>query len=388
MKTFKIYTLGCKVNQYDTQVLREKYLGQGYQEVAPEERADLYIINTCTVTAAADKKSRYYINYSRRQNPRARIVVTGCAVNKVPGEIKKVSGFAGHTRAFLKIQDGCDNSCSYCKVHLVRGRSRSKSLNDVIEEAKELAGKGFKEIVLCGVCLGLYGRDLQPQQDLADIIIRMEKISGLERIRLSSLEAWDITAKLIDCLAGSKKICQHLHIPIQSGSDMVLKRMNRKSSFDSYAKLFRKLKKKMPDLAISTDIMVGFPGETDSDFQETLNLLRIAKPLKVHIFPYSLRPGTPGAKMTPLVNPKIVAERVAKLKFTTDKFAANYQKKFLRKTLAVLIENRVKEDPRYWEGHTGNYLKVRVRSGADLSNQLLKLKLKNIKADHFLAEIC
>ncbi|MDD5491430.1 MAG: MiaB/RimO family radical SAM methylthiotransferase [bacterium] len=395
MKTFKIHTLGCKVNQYDTQVIREDYQRKGYKEVIDNSPADLYIINTCTVTSSADKKSRYYIHHAHRENPNAKILVTGCyaqldakILDKIPGVTKvskmkislpAISDFQDHTRPFLKIQDGCNNSCSYCKVHIVRGRSRSKPINKVIAEAKQLANKGFKEIVLCGVCLGLYGQDLKPKSGLLQVIKILEKIKGIERIRLSSLEAWDITDSLINHLSKSKKLCRHLHIPIQSGSDNILKRMNRQASFSFYAALFKALRNKMPDLAISTDIIVGFPGETDKDFQATTELLRIAEPLKVHIFPFSARPGTKAAKLPGAVNTEIIAGLVEQLRQLSASLATAYQKKFIGGKMAILIEGRAKENPAYWEGHTANYIKVWVKSIKDLKNNLIMVLLRTLK---------
>ncbi len=404
MKTFKIYTLGCKVNQYDTQVIREEYQRKGYLEITDNGPADLYIVNTCTVTSSADKKSRYFIHHAHRENPNAEIVVTGCyaqldakTLGKIPGVTKvsrikenlpAISDFQDHTRPFLKIQDGCNNSCTYCKVHIVRGNSRSKSLTKVITESKQLTAKGFKEIVLCGVCLGLYGQDLKPTSDLLQVIKALEKIKGLERIRLSSLEAWDITDELIDHLARSKKLCRHFHIPIQSGDDAVLKKMNRRSSFKLYASLLKTAQKKVPGIGISTDIMVGFPGETDDNFCTTINLLKTVKPMRIHIFPYSQRAGTIAASYQDTVPAKIIVERFNKMKALAKASELAFMKRFLNKTMLVLFEERAKGQPGFWGGHTDNYLKVRVASSQNLKNQLIQVKLSEIHGDYILANIC
>ena len=404
MKTFKIYTLGCKVNQYDTQVIREDYQRKGYLEVTDHSPADLYIINTCTVTSSADKKSRHYIHLAHRENPQAEIVVTGCyaqldakILGEIPGVTKvsriktslsAVSDFQDHTRPFLKIQDGCNNSCAYCKVHIVRGRSRSKPLAKAVSEARKLAAKGFKEIVLCGVCLGLYGQDLKPGSDLLHIIKALEKIKGLERIRLSSLEAWDITDQLIDHMARSKKLCRHLHIPIQSGADNILRRMNRQASFKLYSGLLNKAQKKIPGIGISTDIMVGFPGETNDNFNATVELLKAIKPMRTHIFPYSRRKGTAAATFQDPVPANIITERFNLMKALARTSELAFMKRSINKKLLVLFEERAKDAPGCWEGHTDNYLKIRLRSIKDLKNQLITVKLSKIQDDHILANIC
>lgn len=404
MKTFKIHTLGCKVNQYDTQVIREKYLRQGYREITGSGPANIYIINTCTVTASADKKSRHYIYHAHRENPNAEIVVTGCyaqidakILNKIPGvtrisrikaSLPAVSDFPGHTRPFLKIQDGCNNSCSYCKVHIVRGRSRSKPLTKVIAEAKQLAARGFKEIVLCGVCLGSYGQDLKPKSDLLQAIKALERIKGLERIRLSSLEAWDITDSLINHLAKSKKLCRHLHIPIQSGDDSILKRMNRRASSKLYADLVKTAQKKIPGLGFSTDIMVGFPGESDENFRATVKLIKIIKPMRVHIFPYSQRIGTAAASFQNTVPANIIAERFNKIKALARTCEMAFMKRFINNKMPALVEDTVKEAPDLWEGHTDNYLKIWTRSAKNLKNQMVMVKLNKIQNDYIVADIC
>ncbi|MDD5131121.1 MAG: MiaB/RimO family radical SAM methylthiotransferase [bacterium] len=404
MKTFKIYTLGCKVNQYDTQVIREDYQRKGYMEVTDNSPADLYIVNTCTVTSSADKKSRHFIHHAHRENPNAEIIVTGCyaqldakTIDKIPGVAKvskmktklaAISDFQDHTRPFLKIQDGCNNSCTYCKVHIVRGRSRSKTLTEVITEAKRLAAKGFKEIVLCGVCLGSYGQDLKSKTSLLNVIKALEKIRSLERIRLSSLEAWDITDQLIEHMARSNKLCRHLHIPIQSGDDIILKRMNRKASFALYAGLMKKAQIKVPGIGISTDIMVGFPGETHDNFNATVKLLKAVKPMRIHIFPYSQRKGTAAASFPGPVPANIIIARFNKMKTLARASELAFMKRSLNKKLPVLFEERAKDSPDHWEGHTDNYLKIRLRSIKNLKNQLLMVKLSKIKTDHILANIC
>jgi len=420
MTKVKFITLGCKVNQYDTQSMREEFGRCGFKEINNGGKADIYVINTCTVTANADRKSRNFINYAFRRNPKARIIVTGCyaeldkdeiaaipgvthiIINKDKDRIVEIlnkhiesnesrqtgiSNFSGHTRAFIKIQDGCDNFCSYCKVPMVRGVSRSRPLEDIIQEAKKLAGNSFKEIVLCGICLGSYGKDLRSNKNLIDVIEALEKIEGLLRIRLSSIEAGDISGGLIKKMARSKKLCQHLHIPIQSGDDEILKKMNRSYTRDGYSKLIKKIKKSIPQIAITTDVLVGFPGESEDNFQNTVNLVKEIMPLRVHIFPYSRRPGTLASNFNDRVSPLVIKERISLLTSISNKFALAYKKQFLNKERDVLIENRSKRNAGYWEGHTDNYIKVWVRSAKELKNNFIRVKLKKINKNYIEAEL-
>ncbi|MDD4939997.1 MAG: tRNA (N(6)-L-threonylcarbamoyladenosine(37)-C(2))-methylthiotransferase MtaB [Candidatus Omnitrophica bacterium] len=413
METVKFITLGCKVNQYDTQSIREQFLRRNYKEILNGCKADIYVVNTCTVTATADGKSRHAVRRAIRENPRAKIIVTGCYAQLNGEEIAGITGvthiiknqdkgrildflsrgcgnkedkgmirgFQGHTRAFLKIQDGCDNFCSYCKVPLARGRSRSRPLNEIKREACQLVKKGFKEIVLCGICLGAYGRDLSRKIDLIDVIGALEKIEGLLRIRLSSIEAGDVKARLIRKMALSKKLCRHLHIPIQSGDNEILRKMNRRYRSEDYLALIRQVKKNIPKIAVTTDVMVGFPGETERNFENTVNLVRRIAPLRVHVFPYSRRPGTFASCLKGQINGRAISARISRLKVVAEKCAFKYAKQFLNKPVEVLFERRHKSDNKLWEGYTGNYLKVRSGSAKELKNQLIKVKLKKITND-------
>lgn len=423
MKTVKFYTLGCKVNQYETQSIREEFIQAGFKEPEDRQPCDIYLINTCTVTHRADADSFNLMRRVKRENPKARIIVTGCLTELDEDKIKKIDGvslivknkdknriveileskyaqlithnsqlitfFKGHTRAFLKIQDGCDNFCSYCKVPLVRGASRSRSLNEIILEADRLVKNGYKEIVLCGICLGDYGRDLPIQIDLFDVIEALENIDGLIRIRLSSIEAVDISDRLIQKMAESRKLCRHLHIPMQSGDDEILKKMNRNYTREDYLNLIRKIRSRIPDVAITTDTMVGFPGESEVNFNNTIGLIQEILPLKVHIFPYSRREGTNAFNnFKDELNPTIVKQRILQLKTITKNCSIAYRKQFLNKTLNVLIESRSKDKSGFWEGYTDNYIKVKVISNLNLKNQLIPLKLNNIVKDCILADLC
>ncbi|MDD5465455.1 MAG: MiaB/RimO family radical SAM methylthiotransferase [Candidatus Omnitrophica bacterium] len=402
MKSIKFFTLGCKANQYDTQSIRERFLNKGFQEANQRKPPDYFLINTCTVTAAADQKSRNTIRKCIRSNPKAKVIVTGCLVEKdsqaladirgIALVVKKsffpegISSFSRHTRAFLKIQDGCSNFCTYCKVALVRGRERSKNLNRIVTEARRLAACGHKEIVLTGICLGAYGRDFSPKKNIVDVIRALEKIEGLLRIRLSSIEAGDVSPRLIKCLEGSRKLCRHLHIPIQSGDDHILKRMNRKYTRQKYLDLVDRLKRDIPEVSITTDCLVGFPGETEKNFENTVDLVRKINPLKVHIFPYSRRPGTKAADFNGLVDPKIINLRCRRLGKIARQCQIDFMRKFIAKKAAVLIEGRAKDDPDFLQGLTDNYLPVRLPFGPDLKNKIVNARINRILKDDFIGE--
>jgi len=417
-KTVYIHTFGCKANQYDTQNMREKLVLSGYQEVGQAKQASVCLINTCTVTHKADSEAINLITRLKKDHPQTRIIVTGCLAqldkNKIqalspsiavlrnreksniqaylPGEKKKgivqkesITSFKGHTRAFLKIQDGCNNACSYCKVPLARGKSKSKGIQDIYAEACALVAHGFKEIVLTGICLGAYGKDLSQQLNLVNVITRLEAIKGLLRIRLSSLEAADVTSELIEKLAASDKLCRHLHIPMQSGDDGILKKMDRNYDRRYYIGLVKQLRKRIPGIAITTDVLVGFPGENESCFGNTLTLVRAVKPLKVHIFPYSPREHTKAFNFKPRIDIQAIHARVAALKEIERQTSLAFRAQFLKKRVPVLIESASKGTLFSWEGYSDTYIKITVRSKKDLRNKLVSLKITAINTDTTLA---
>ena len=389
------------MNQYETQEIRERFLGCGFKEAAGGKKADVYLINTCTVTHRADSDSLSFIRKAKKENKKAKVIVTGCLAELDTGKIKEacqeclivknrdknkilkrrrkgISYFKGHTRAFLKIQDGCNNSCAYCKVSLVRGGSRSKPLKEVIREAGELAKNGFKEVVLTGICLGAYGKDLHPKAGLIDVIEGIEKIEGILRIRLSSIEAGDITQELISKMRESQKLCRHLHIPIQSGDDRILKKMNRNYGRNTYLALVKSLKKSIPGIAITTDCLVGFPGEEEINFQNTLGLVKEILPLKVHIFPYSKREGTAAASLKDEVNPGIIKERISRLQNIAKQCSYDYIKQFLNSSIDVLMETASCAASGSWEGYSDNYIRVLVKTNLDLKNKFVCVKIKKV----------
>lgn len=401
LPTVRFFTLGCKANQYDTQSIRERFVSKGFKE-DQSNKADFFLINTCTVTSGADQKSRNIIRRCIQSNPEAKVIVTGCLVENDYHSLADIKGidlivrkrffpegiskFSQHTRAFLKIQDGCSNFCSYCKVALVRGKERSKEFKQVINEAKKLVACGYQEIVLTGICLVAYGKDLSPKKDLVDVIKALEKIESLLRIRLSSIEAGDVCLRLINHLKVSKKLCRHLHIPIQSGDDKILKNMNRKYSSKQYEDLISKIKRNVKGVSITTDCLVGFPTETDNNFKNTINLVKKIMPLKVHIFPYSARPGTKAASLSKLVNPKIIKDRCEGLENIAKDCRKKFMQKFISKKTSVLIEGSSKGNLNFLEGLTDNYLKVKVPYRPGLKNKIVQVRLNEIIGDSFMGE--
>ncbi len=411
MKNFQIFTLGCKVNQYETQAMRELLLSAGFKETDIEDDADIYIINTCTVTAKADSKSKSLIRECAFKDPKA-VIVTGCYVEKDKEEILKIPGvnaivenlqkdnivkivnslcdnqaislspksnsrkhitnFSGHTRAFVKIQDGCNNKCSYCKVSLVRGKSKSRPGKDIVEEVKILVQNGFKEIVLCGICLGAY------KPDLVGLLSDLEKIQGLERIRLSSIELIYVTEDLLKKIADSKKICPHLHIPLQSGDDEILHRMNRRYTASEFFKKVKKAREFIPDIAITTDVMIGFPGESEFAFENTIKAIKKIAPGRSHIFRYSQREGTEAFNMKDQTPRNVMKKRLVKMKEVTGKSSFEYRNKFLGKTLPVLIHKMKDKKNNLYSGYTDTYIEVSFAAEKNSINQIVPVKITKV----------
>ena len=400
--SIKFFTLGCKANQYDTQSIRERFLSKGFQEIETSSQPDYFLVNTCTVTSGADQKSRNIIRRCIQSAPKAKVIVTGCLAEKDSSQLKKIKGislivrksffperissFSQHTRAFLKIQDGCSNFCSYCKVALVRGRERSKKLKQILQEAERLVACGYKEIVLTGICLGAYGRSSGVRENIVDVLGCLEKIKGLSRIRLSSIEAGDVSSELIKYMQASKKLCRHLHIPMQSGDDYILKLMNRKYSRKKYENLVTRLKTDISGIAITTDCLIGFPGETDDNFKNTVDLVKKIMPLKVHCFPYSRRPGTKAENFSNLVNPKIIRMRSDCLVEVSKGCREKFMQMFLEQSVNVLIEGKAKDNSGGLEGLTDNYLNVKLPFRPDLGNLIVRVRLKSIRQDSFIGE--
>ncbi len=410
-KTCAFITLGCKVNQYDTQVLREVFLGRkGYREVSPTSQADLYVVNTCAVTSISEAKSRQEIRKAVRLKPGAEVVVTGCYAKADPEALERIDGvnrvvdietltqslvekegnafdpgisrFEGHSRAFLKIENGCDAHCSYCIIPTLRGRVRSKSLETILLEAERLAWNGYREVVLTGVHLGAYGRDLNGVS-IIDVLKRLREIEGISRIRLSSLEATEVTDELTSLMAGEEKICPHLHLPLQSGDNGVLEKMNRQYTVEQYLEILKKIRSKVPNPSFSTDIMVGFPGEGPAQFENTLKACWQAGFSRLHIFPYSPRRGTPAARMKGRPDPADVKGRRAVLESMGEKLALHYKNKFLGKAVDVLVE---KGADGMLSGYSERYVKALFPGPRRLLGNIVSVEVTETFPDYVRAK--
>ena len=406
----KAVTLGCKVNAYESEYILSSFKDRGYE--ITNDVADIYIVNTCSVTNTSDAKSRKVINRLIRENPNSIIVVMGCMIEankdiKIPGvsliignkdknkvvdlvenylkdkQVRKIlydnfddtfedmfiTNMTSHTRAFVKIQDGCENFCSYCIIPYTRGKQRSKDPDLVIKEIETLVSNGYKEIVLTGIHTGHYGSDLQTT--FPDLLKRIVKINGLERLRISSIEITELNDEFFEVLKANPIIVSHLHIPLQAGSDTVLQAMNRKYLTNYFESKVKKIREIRPDISLTTDVIVGFPGETEEEFQETLDFVSKIKFTKVHVFPYSRRKGTKADTMPNQIPENIKKERVKRLIDLSNQLEKEYLDLFLNQEVEVLIEE---EYPDYSLGHTGNYLKVKVLKPFK-SNELIKVKI-------------
>ena len=404
MTSFYIKTLGCKVNQYEAQLIRENFLRQGYVEAEDLDNADICVVNTCTVTSTSDSKSYRLINSGIKKNKC--VVMTGCLAEdkdldlsrlkgvkyiiknkdkyRIPEIIEpsavslqpsaKISGLRGHTRVFVKIQDGCNNRCSYCKVRVVRGRSRSRPFKEIISECKGLIKSGTKEIVLTGICLGAYGRDISKDMDLSKLIAELCKIKGEWRLRLSSIEPKHVTTGLIAQLKKQKKLCRHLHIPFQSGDDHILKRMRRPYKRKDYLDIVNRLRAIDPDIAISTDMMVGFSGETEQMFQNTVDFINVVMPMRVHIFPFSRRKGTPAYDLKDNIDILVKRDRESRLAGITRKLSHEFANKFIGKDVEVLVESKKTKDG-LLQGYTDRYIKVYIEGQDRLKGKLITHRL-------------
>ncbi|WP_274651939.1 tRNA (N(6)-L-threonylcarbamoyladenosine(37)-C(2))-methylthiotransferase MtaB [Paenibacillus humicola] len=423
MPSVAFYTLGCKVNFYDTEAIWQLFKKEGYEQVDFETAAaDVYLINTCTVTNTGDKKSRQIIRRAVRRNPDAVIAVTGCYAQTSPAEVMAIEGvdlvigtqdrdklmgyiaqiqserkpinavrnimktrafeeldvpdFADRTRAFLKIQEGCNNFCTFCIIPWSRGLSRSRDPQSVVKQAEQLVAAGYKEIVLTGIHTGGYGDDLDNYR-LSDLLWDLDKVEGLERIRISSIEASQIDDAMIDVLNHSRKMCRHLHIPLQAGEDSVLARMRRKYTTAEFADKIRRLHRAMPGVAITTDVIVGFPGETDALFEQGYRFMKELGFSEMHVFPYSKRTGTPAARMEDQVDEDVKHERVHKLIDLSERMQLDYAKKFIGEVVDVIPERDYKGAPNSGlvMGYSGNYLQVVFEGSEALIGELCRVKI-------------
>ncbi len=420
-----VLTLGCKVNLYESEYVIHLLKEKGYEIKDFSDFCDVYIINTCTVTNTSDTKSRKMIHRAIRQNPNACVVAMGCFIEankdyredgldivigtkdksnivnildewfKKRKEIRKLYGkddkndfedmyidnFSKRTRAFVKIQDGCENYCSYCIIPYVRGKCRSKDPNKVISEITSLVNNGYQEIVLTGIHTGNYGVDLDIT--FAELLQKIVKIPGLKRLRISSIEPIEITDEVLEVLKNTNIIVDHLHIPLQAGSDEILKLMNRKYDLTEYKNIIKKIRKIRPNISISTDIIVGFPNESESLFEETIKTVKEIGFSKIHVFPYSKRKNTEAANMENQVKEEEKKRRAHKLIEVSKDLENNYMNKFIGTEMEVLIEN-YKESYSY--GHTSNFLHVKIK-GEFKSNTFITVKLKEINYPYIIGEV-
>jgi threonylcarbamoyladenosine tRNA methylthiotransferase MtaB len=407
--TLKTVTLGCKVNQYETEYVREGLLGIGYRDAIEDEAADLCIVNTCTVTNEGDSKSRQVIRRLARENPRSRIVVMGCYATRAPDEIAALPGvaevvtdkrelpdllgrfgvvdiptgisrFGNRHRAYVKVQDGCLLRCSYCIIPSVRPKLYSRPMEHILDEVRRLLDNGYRELVLTGIHLGHYGVDWnwnRPKQEwtrLANLLSAIVRIEGDFRVRLSSIEATEVTSELIQVLRDHPdKVCPHLHVCLQSGSDRVLRRMRRRWGTRQFVDCCRKVAEQLEDPAFTTDVIVGFPGETEEDFEGTCRVVREVGFSKVHIFPFSPRRGTPAAEMPDQVSGNIKYDRTNRLAELESTLREEYARRLIGRPLRVLVESPIASDQSRWHGTSCRYIPVELTVSSDISGRLINV---------------
>lgn len=429
MKKVAFFTLGCKVNQYESNAMEKLFTDAGYIVVPFETAADVYVVNTCTVTSVGDKKSRNMLRRAKTYNPDAVIAAVGCLAQTAPEELAKIDcvdviigtneknnivsaceqvlmekkritlvsdvskidffeempleTFEGRQRAYVKIQEGCDRFCSYCIIPYARGAVRSRDEESILSEAKRLGGKGFSEIVLTGIHVASYGRN--SDTNLGKLLEKINKIESVKRIRLSSIDPEAFTDDFIKILSENEKVCHHFHISLQSGSGVVLKKMNRRYTPQFYMEVLKKLRSAMPDVAITTDVITGFPYETNEEFEKSLNFVKEAGFAGIHVFPYSERKGTPAAKFKDVVPKAIRSERAHKMAELASELKHKFMEKFIGTQTTVLFEEINKSG--IYEGFTPNYIRVFANANENITGKILPVILTGIKEDYMTAEI-
>ena len=423
MKKVAIQTLGCRTNQLESSIIADKFIENGWQVVNFSSKADIYVINTCTVTGKSDNSSRYFIRKAKKTNPEAKIIVTGCYAQVAPEELAKIedvdfvlgntekldladlivnNGFltknngkiyvsdimkenkfkdktvlsaSGRVRANIKIQDGCNYRCTYCIIPYARGKSRSSELPDIINRIKEIINRGFNEIVLSGIHLGQWGLDFNPQNKLINLLREIENIPGFNRYRLSSMDPMEFDNKLIDFLTNSEKFCRHLHISLQSGNNEILKRMHRRYTVEKYSELINNFVEKIPFINIGSDIIVGFPGETEEYFENTYQNLKKLPISYIHVFTYSKRKGTPAASMPEQVDEKIKKQRNARLQQLAKAKNFAFRQKLIGNEFEIIVENTRDRKTGLLKGMTDNFIPVLTEGSDELKNQLVKVRI-------------
>jgi len=427
---FRITTLGCKVNQYESDAIAEQLKNSDCVTAPGEDKADLCIINTCTVTQKASMQSRQAVRQAIRSNPKAHILVTGCYAQTEPDEILKIDGvhtvighgdkhkipemlrsspmenhglptslrrsissecdfkqvpvtvFGNRTRPFLKIQDGCDTFCTYCIVPYARGRSRSMAPENVLENIRHLKDAGYHEVVLTGVHLGAYGLDLSPKHHLAGLLGRIYESNLIHRVRLSSIEPHELTEDILGLVAKTDVFCDHFHIPLQSGDDSVLKKMRRPYTRSLFRDLIVKINTLIPDAAVGVDALIGFPGETEKAFENTYSLIEDLPVAYLHVFPFSVRKGTPASQYPQQVDSRTIKARCEKMRTLGNLKKQAFYKKFIGKTVKILIESKRDESTGFLKGITSNYIPVRVNESDNCINTIVPARIDRVERNH------
>lgn len=421
IKKAAFHTLGCKVNQYETEAVIDIFIDNGYQIVDFSEKADIYIVNSCAVTNEAARKTRQIARRAKRSYPDSIVAIVGCYTQAFPEEVSEIEEIdfimgsnnkaeilntaekmlagksieiqvkeynqlkeyeelelkrlSNTTRANVKIEDGCNQFCSYCIIPYARGPVRSRRQEDVVEEIKRLSQQGVKEIILTGTHLGAYGSEKGNSKALTQLMQKLTELDELKRVRLSSIEGTEIDQGMVELIAEKDIFCPHLHLPLQSGSDQILEAMNRPYTVKEFKKTIAELRKRIPDLAVTTDVIVGFPGETEETFAETLEVVKEIGFSKVHVFPFSAREGTPAAEMDQ-INGNIIKDYSKKLRLLNEALMLSYQKKFINQEKEVLVEEVRDHKTDLLTGYTDNYLKVLLSGSDKLKNELVKVKLE------------
>ena len=426
-RTVRLETLGCKLNQADTQALTREFIQAGYRLASEDDLADVYVLNTCTVTHVADRKARQAVRSAKRRNPSSIVVATGCYAERSPDDLRampEVDLVVGNSdkkslvamldnavdgpdtacavgddvalqpllrlrsRAMIKIQEGCDQVCAYCIVPKVRGRERSVPLHQIVETANLYGDAGCKEVVLTGTQLGSYGFDL-PNMDITSLVRALLEQTDIPRIRISSLQPQDISDELLG-LWSDRRLCPHFHVPLQSGSNAVLKRMRRRYGASEFLETVVRIRSAVPDVAITADVIAGFPGESYSDFRETVDVCLESELASLHVFPYSIRPGTTAAYFEGQVDSEAKTDRAAELATVARGLSHKFRTKFLGRDREVLWERSVKRNGHagpVWSGLTDNYIRVRTSTQEDLANRIALTRLTSIDGDCVLAEV-
>jgi threonylcarbamoyladenosine tRNA methylthiotransferase MtaB len=411
-------TLGCKLNQYETELLREAFEARAYETVPFRDDAEVYVINTCTVTQRADRQSRQLVRQAARRSPGSTILVTGCSAEVAPEEMSAIPGvtrivpnseklrvaemvagrppgvsgqdgfwpaarrltrFGGHTRAFVKIQDGCDWRCTYCVIPRARGEAKSRPADEIVEEICLLSSSGHREVVLTGISIGRYRS--QNGGDLAGLVERILGETDLERLRISSIEPTDVTEHLVELLSRNGRICRHVHLPLQSGSDRILARMNRPYTLDSYQDVVEGLRARVTDLALGTDLIVGFPGEDDAAFEVTRAAVGSLPFAYLHIFPFSARPGTVAATFEDQVSPQTRRERADIMRELGKLMAEDFRRRYVGRTLDALVETRPDRETGLLVGVTGNYLRILFEGPRSIAGTFQPVRVTGLGAD-------